>query len=278
MTDMEQMEQTGAREGNTESPAPQREQQYTYWFFTLNNYTVEQMEQLEQVLKHECKWFVFQEETGEQGTPHLQGTICLDKRQRRSQLKCINPKIHWEPTKAVKKSLEYCSKCETRTGRQFVHGIELPKEIEIDEPRGWQLKVMDLIKHQPDKRTINWFWEPTGGVGKTTLCKYLVVKHNALMLTGKSADMYHMLAKYPNKRELIIVDCPRSQQDYINYGAIEQIKNGLVFSGKYEGAQLVFNCPHVFCFANEPPKTEMMSKDRWNIVQIDTMEPYVLSE
>jgi hypothetical protein len=89
------------------------------------------------------------------------------------------------------------------------------------------------------------------------------------MLTGKSNDMYHMMSKFPDKNELFIVDCPRSQQDYINYGAIEQIKNGLVFSGKYEGAQLVFNCPHIFVFANVPPDESKMSLDRWNVRYID---------
>lgn len=265
---MEQMEQTGEAGGNTGSPANKRQNQYTYWCFTLNNYELEQMERLEQLLKHECRWFVFQEETGEQGTPHLQGTICLERKQRRAQLQAIDTKIHWEPTKKVSAAITYCSKELSRTGRQFIYNIEVPVPIEIEEPHGWQLQVMEILSKPPDKRTINWFWEPTGGVGKTTLCKYLVVKHNALMLTGKSADMYHMLTKYPNKRVLILVDCPRSQQDYINYGAIEQIKNGLVFSGKYEGAQLVFNCPHVFCFANEPPNRELMSEDRWNVVRI----------
>jgi hypothetical protein len=54
------------------------------------------------------------------------------------------------------------------------------------------------------------------------------------MLTGKSNDMFNMLAKFSNKRKLIIVvDAPRCISDYINYGAIEAIKNGLVCSGKY---------------------------------------------
>jgi hypothetical protein len=89
------------------------------------------------------------------------------------------------------------------------------------------------------------------------------------MPTGKSNDMYHTISKFPNKNEVFIVDCPRSMQDYINYGAIEQIKNGLIFSGKYEGAQLVFNCPHVICFANVAPEIEKMSADRWGIHHIN---------
>lgn len=254
--------------GNTESVRAKQGLQYTYWCFTLNNYASEQIEHIEQVFKHETKWYVFQEEIGKEGTPHLQGTLCLKERQRMTQLKCIDQCIHWEPTKSVKASVVYCTKKDTSTGKIYSYGIELPKEIDVIEPSGWMLQVMDMIKLPPDKRTIHWFWEPTGGCGKTSLAKYLVVKHNALMLTGKSNDMYHMISKFPNKRSLFIVDCPRSQQDYINYGAIEQIKNGLIFSGKYDGCQLVFDCPHVIVFANTPPEFDKMSYDRWDVVRI----------
>ena len=259
--------------GNTEIPAHNDKKkqggQYSYWCFTLNNYTVEQIEHLEQMFKHECKWYVFQEEVGEVcGTPHLQGHICLKERQRLTQLKPIDRKIRWDPTKCVQASMIYCTKAETSTGTIYHHGVEIPERVEVEEPYGWALQVMEIINTKPDPRTINWFWEPTGGKGKTSLAKYLVVKHKALMLTGKSNDMYHMISQFPSKRKLFVVDCPRSQQDYIDYGAIEQIKNGLIFSGKYEGCQLVFNAPHIIVFANEPPDFDKMSRDRWNVVRI----------
>lgn len=252
--------------GNTGSPAQKQGVQRLYWSFTYNNY--DSIEILESIFRPLCEWYIFQEETGESGTQHLQGTLCLKKKMRLTELKSLNSKIHWEATKCVKASILYCQKKETRTGKIYTHGIELPEEVEVEEPFGWQVQIMDIIKEKPDKRTIHWFWEPNGNVGKTTLCKYLVVKHNALMLSGKSSDMFHMISKFPNKRNLIIVDVPRSSQDFINYGAIEQIKNGLIFSGKYEGDQLVFNCPHLIVFANEPPDLSKMSIDRWNVVKI----------
>lgn len=257
-------------QGNTEPdslPAKKQGSLSAYWCFTLNNYAQSQIDHLEQVFRHECKWYVFQEETGAEGTPHLQGTLCLKDRQRLSSLKKLDPTIHWEATKSVKASLAYCTKVESRTGRQWVHGIEIPEELRLERPRGWQITVMDIIVTQPDVRTINWFWEPDGGVGKTSLCKYLVAKHDAVILSGKSNDMFHMLSKC-RKRNLVIINVPRSTQDFVNYGAIEAIKDGLIFSGKYEGTMLVFNSPHVIVFANEPPYEEKMSADRWNIVRI----------
>jgi hypothetical protein len=44
------------------------------------------------------------EETGAEGTGHLQGTVKRKKRMRLTELRTIEPKIHWEPTKAVKAS------------------------------------------------------------------------------------------------------------------------------------------------------------------------------
>lgn len=239
---------------------------HRYWFFTWNNYT--DPDGLAPILRTECDWYIYQEEKGVQGTPHLQGTLCLKTRQRLTSLKKIHPAIHWEPTRHVKQTVEYCTKEATRIGKQWIHGIDGCAQVHTSKPYGWQLDVMHIVGRDPDDRTIHWFWEPNGNVGKTSLCKYLVVHHDALMLSGKSNDMFHMLAQFPNKRKLILVDIPRSSQDFINYGAIEMIKNGLIFSGKYEGAQLVFNSPHLIVFANAPPDYTKLSGDRWNVVRI----------
>lgn len=240
-----------------------------YWCFTLNNYLPTDPHLLETLMKHEVSWYIFQEEVGESGTPHLQGAIALLREQRLSALKKWNPKIHWQPAKSATASMTYCQKYQSGTGNLYSYGVEIPPRVRTLEPRGWQLQVMALIKDEPDLRTIHWFWEPTGQVGKTTLCKYLVVNHDALILSGKSNDMYHILAKFPHKRNLILVDVPRRSYEYVNYAAIENIKNGLICSGKYDGTQLAFNCPHVIVFANEPPQRQHMSEDRWNIVRIN---------
>lgn len=235
---------------------------------------ISQVDLLLGILKPDVKWYVAQLETcPETGRIHLQGTLCFLTRKRLSGCKRYHPKVHWEITKCISASVAYCSKKETSRGLIWTHGIELPEEVKVAEPRGWQLQVLDIIKSEPDDRTIHWFWEPAGGVGKSTLCKYLVVKHDALVVSGKSTDMFHAILKYKVKHKrgpkLVIVDCPRSSLDYFNYGAIEQIKNGLLFSGKYDGDMCVFNTPHVITFANTPPNWDMMSRDRWHVVRIE---------
>lgn len=262
--------------GNTESSSTcektkKSNTQNIYWCFTYNNYEIEKIELLVSALENICDWFIFQEEIGEKGTKHLQGCMKLKKRDRLSKLKKIEGAIHWEVTKQITASMWYCSNKEKRSGKIWTKNCKIPIQVKVEEPYGWQKEVMKIINQDPDKRSIYWFYDEKGNKGKTTLCKYLVVKRDAIMLCGKSNDMYHMLSKNENPT-LICVDVPRSSNEYINYGAIEQIKNGLIFSGKYEGKQLVFDAPHVFVFANEYPDVEKLSKDRWKIFNIDNME------
>ena len=47
--------------------------------------------------------------------------------------------------------------------------------------------------------------------------------------------------------------------------SIEEIKNGCFASSKYESKMVIMNSPHILCFANELPDTQKLSRDRWNL-------------
>ena len=51
----------------------------------------------------------------------------------------------------------------------------------------------------------------------------------------------------------------------MNYEVIESVKNGVVFSTKYESQMKVFKTPHVIIMANFAPDESKMSSDRWDI-------------
>ena len=51
----------------------------------------------------------------------------------------------------------------------------------------------------------------------------------------------------------------------MSYSAIESLKDGLLFSGKYEGGVKLFPPPHVVIFANFLPDMTKLSIDRWDI-------------
>lgn len=51
---------------------------------------------------------------------------------------------------------------------------------------------------------------------------------------------------------------------------METIKNGLWEYTKYEGGSIRRDAPaHIIVFANEFPKVDKLSLDRWDIIEID---------
>jgi len=241
-----------------------------YWTGTFNNYTEDELQKLLVVMEEKCERFCMQEEKVE--TPHLQLKIQFKTKNR--PVECFKqPKIHWEKSK-MWAGWEYCCKADSRVGRQWFKGCRQPREIKVIEPYGWQLEVVDIIKGEPDERTIHWFWEDKGNVGKTSLCKYLVVKHDALLVNGKTADMMYAVASVKEKPDICILDVPRYQKNNVSYIGLECIKNGIFFNGKYESGMVKIPSPHVLVFANYPPILENLSSDRWHVVHIETNDTY----
>lgn len=272
-TDATDLETIETELGNTNSPAPTKQpNQCMHWCFTWNNYCKQDIETLETLFKHLCHKYCFQEETGQEGTPHLQGVISLKKRARWSEFG-LPKQIHWEKCINVTASYLYCSKFETRTGQVFAYNYDVPKTLKLITPSyWWQLEILNLLKTEPDDRKVYWYWSHAGGVGKSSFAKYLVARHNCLFFEeGKKADIMKLIFDAPESRlERIVIDVPRDNGSNVSYKSIEAIKNGMIYSSKYEGGYKLFNSPHLIVFANEPPQIERLSEDRWVIKRIDT--------
>jgi len=255
--------------GNTKQPVRCRA-----WVFTLNNYTEED---IQKITGTECLRFVFQEEIGEQGTKHLQGFIEHKNPRTMSAMKKLLERAHWEKCNNIKASIAYCQKPETRNGRVFRKGVPAPIEDPLagTEPYNWQREILDLIETKPDSRTIHWYWDATGNKGKTTLAKHICLKHpNAIYLSGASKDIKAGVAsavKDGHPPTICIFDLCRTNENYVSYQGIEEVKNGIFFSTKYESSMVMFNCPHVIIFANFPPDASALSADRWNIKEINNI-------
>lgn len=257
--------------GNTgNSPCPRRGR---YWFFTLNNYKPEDIQTLETLNK--CR-YLFQEETGKDGTPHLQGIILFDNARTLEQMKLISSTAHWEFIRYKKKAIAYCSKVETRTGKVYQNmGVRIERPLNDPflkhKPKTWQSKILKIIDQEPDLRKIHWFWESKGGTGKSLFSKHLILKHNALVIGGSKRDIQFGIMEWIKKQDLtlVIVDIPRCSYNKISYQALECIKNGFFFSTKYESGMCVFNTPHVIVFANSEPQYNNLSNDRWVIYDIN---------
>jgi hypothetical protein len=103
--------------------------------FTLNNYTDNDVEFLAKV---ECRYMCYGKEVGENGTPHLQGTVCFKNQITFAVAKkrlCVDERIHVEATKALDKSIDYCQK-----EGNFIERGERPcagKRNDLDEFKIW---------------------------------------------------------------------------------------------------------------------------------------------
>lgn len=82
--------------------------------FTLNNYTKEEEEQIQAT---DCRWLIYGRETGEAGTPHLQGACVIGRQVAFSTIKtwpgfarCHISTMNGKP----EDSLRYCSKEDTQ--------------------------------------------------------------------------------------------------------------------------------------------------------------------
>ncbi len=237
------------------------------WVFTWNGYNESSIYTLHNTKDLE---FYCGEEIGENGNKHLQGFIKWKNAKSMNATKSlISNKIHLEKMRGNdEENMSYCGKeGKVHTNMKIKRLKDLFDDIEMYD---WQKDIIRLLKEEPDNRTINWYWEKIGKMGKSALARHLIIKHNALVVGGCARDILYGISEFIKKNELkiVIIDIARSQFNKISYNAIEQIKNGFFYNTKYESGMTVFNAPHVIVFANDEPDYDMMSRDRWNTVHI----------
>lgn len=275
--------------------------------FTLNNYTPEQEKQLQEC--EHFGYIVYGREIAPTtGTPHLQGYFQLQKKKRITWIKKhINNQMNLRIANGTAaENKKYCTKdgdyyengtptiagsntaalyravqeCKTWNDVLQLEGSEKrlnyvrevwnnrePEKLPEIRPRPWQQRVMDILQEPADDRTIVWIYDPQGGKGKTYLCKYLMANCGAFYISpSKSTDIY---AAYNNQR-IILYDIPRSFEDqYINYSALEKLKDGILFSGKYTSAtKYRKDNAHLIVFSNEKPDTTKFSADRLRVMKL----------
>lgn len=259
-----------------------------YWSFTDFDVTVENVEQKMDQYK---VWmdsiggnvYMNPEKCDTTGRPHIQG--CLEYPSPvvcNSILKKWGDKLHLEKTRKREAAKKYCQKKETKiAGMESIKAENIkPLKDKLSEPDTklypFQEEIMKIIEQEPDSRTIHWYHGPDGCMGKTALARHILIKNRnkALYLNGKVADIEYAVAQYVmahGETTLIVClfDFPR-EQSLVSYQALEKVKDGILFSGKYESGHTVFNPPHIICMANFEPRLEnTISKDRWIITDIE---------
>ena len=254
--------------GNSSTKSPKQVSPRNKWCFTLNNYTEKEHSSIVSLLESSSIYFyVIGKETGEKGTPHLQGFIGLKDSKKKFRMTKFEELCVRDGKKCMRcfgaegdrfQNLKYCSK-----DGDFVTNIVLPKQAKVytdwdDYP--WALKLIDILKEEPDERKI--YWVVGGqGKGKSAFMRYCVRYFNGIILNGGASNMKNGIVEYYKQNGcypgLILSNIPFDKDlSRITYSGYEDIKDMLFYSGKYEGGMVEGAQPHMIIFANGYPDTE----------------------
>lgn len=144
-----------------------------------------------------------------------------------------------------------------------IRSVVEPMEDVILRP--WQSALMETLSVSPDSRSIHWVHD-NGNTGKSYMASYLVRNHNAFLSSGGKLSDIALAYDY---QPIVVFDLARSLEEFAPYQAMENFKDGRIFSSKYESRLKVFSPPHVVVFANFIPQAGKLTEDR-----IKYLEPY----
>lgn len=305
-----------------EAGIPQMAPQSVRWCFTLFQYELPLFTEKPDW----CEFIVYQEEESPStGKKHIQGFVILKNRLRqRSVKKLLGETAHVEPARGNNQSCrDYCRKVATRKDGPWEYGIcvnqgsnkrktmelyeEDPAELRLADPklyrrclaektntqfhrlvlplhnRLWQRVLEEELNKGSDDRTILWVYGSKGSEGKTTWAKKKIQEGWFYSRGGKAENIKY---EYVEHLGHAIFDIPRQSEDNLQYTVLEEIKDRLIRSSKYEPLAInAADTVHVVVLANFKPQMEdqydsrgrkersqMLSRDRVVVINIDSSE------
>lgn len=128
----------------------------------------------------------------------------------------------------------------------------------------WQDELLSILNTEPDDRTILFYVDPNGGKGKSWFQRWYMTSYperTQILSIGKRDDIAHAIEE---DKDVFFFNVPRGSMDHLQYTILEQLKDRVVFSPKYDSRMKVLSKrPHVVVFCNEAPDPTRMSADRY---------------
>lgn len=147
----------------------------------------------------------------------------------------------------------------------------------------WQALALERILGHHDDRKILWYSDPEGAAGKTTLAKFLAVKHDAGFFTyGDARSILTIAAAYLKAKpcfsvggRILIFNLTKSKPKETSwhdiYAAIESIKDGFFVPTKgMDMTPIAQMSPTVVVFANEEPRLDLLARGRFEVVPLSS--------
>lgn len=249
----------------------------TYDFTLFDDLTEHQIMESLQII---CKKFCFQKEQGmETGTIHYQGRLSLKMKKRKTELIQILNK-YWKKYHISVTSNEnrnnnfYVMKEETKIDGPWDEDsiIKIPDDVKkMVNLFPWQEQLREELRKNDDRK-IDIVCQPKGNVGKSSFVKYMAILENAaeLPFCNDFKDVMRM-AYCVGEKKTYLIDFPRSIPKTALkgfYSAIEKLKTGFAYDDRNKYRFRYFNRPRICIFTNEEPDLELLSKDMWQVWEI----------
>jgi len=152
--------------------------------------------------------------------------------------------------------------------REAVRRLRPMVPVRYDWLYAWQSKLLNELTGNPDPRKVIWYVDQNGGCGKSFIARILARNLDAdIYAGGKCADCAYACTG----SRIQCFDLSREKAEFFSYDFIEQVKNGMVFSTKYESGRKMFDIPHVVIFSNWYPDQLKLTHDRWDLRRCDDM-------
>lgn len=156
------------------------------------------------------------------------------------------------------------SRIEAKRRREWFENDARNQLDSMDRP--WQIDLRRELEQAPDDRTIHWVYGPAGGEGKTTFLKALVKSGWECLTASSVTDMKYQYTRHGVMDKNLVIDIPRRvhREHYSAvYQVVEEVKNGIVTSTKYEVLKMfAYHNVHVVVMCNHLPDYEYISRDR----------------
>jgi len=129
----------------------------------------------------------------------------------------------------------------------------------------WQQELKEKLDTDADDRVVNFIVDTEGGKGKTTFCRQLLTDRpkdvQVFNGVGKTTDLTYALDV---TKKIFIFNVPRGKMEFVSYVLFEQLKDKMVWSGKYGSTmKMLRHNVHIVVMCNEWPDLTKMTHDRY---------------
>lgn len=147
--------------------------------------------------------------------------------------------------------------------REYAQAISPAPVLVEGDLRSWQQSLESELLGQPNDRSILFYVDVEGNVGKTWFTKYMISRYpERVQILGcaKRDDMSHMVDPL---KDIFFVNVPRGSIEFLQYSVLESLKDRIVSSPKYDSTvKYLARTPHVVVMCNEFPDAGKLSSDR----------------